>query len=154
MPKSVADRSSLVWQRFSLQTFLISLSVLCLGTIVCDAQLWLATHTRPLPAQAELLIACLRSSLFPEPLERISFFAALVLLPPRLFWPVYRPPGYRLRRPLWLHDHLDLILCLLSAWLLALSLLLPLWNVFGGLGGAVRAVLGPAPTRAAGFALA
>jgi hypothetical protein len=91
--KSVPDHPIPVRRRLSFELFLISLVVLFLGVIICDAPLLMTPFNRPDPAQSELLIASVRSSLFPEPLERISFLACLVLLPPLLFWHVVRLRG-------------------------------------------------------------
>jgi hypothetical protein len=138
--KSGPGQAIPVQRRLSFQFFLISLAVFSLGVIICDAQLLLTSFSRPDPAQADLLIASLRSSFFPEPLERISFLACLVLLPPLLFWHVNRQPGCEPMRRLWFPDRLDLILCLLTAGLLAIPLLLPLLGAYGGLGGAGFAI--------------
>lgn len=151
--ESVPDGLVPFRRRLSFQIFLIGLAVLFLGVIVGDGQLWMTSHSPAEPAQSGLLIAWLRSSLFPEPLERISFLVALVLLPLLLFWHLLRQPGRGAMRRLWCQDRLDLILCLLAACLLALPLALPLLSAYGGLGGAVETLVDSAPSLAAGLGL-
>jgi hypothetical protein len=135
MIQSGPDPPIPVFRRLSCQLLLLILAVWLLGVVICDTQLLQKPYPQPDPAQAELLIASARSSLFPEPLERFSFLACLVFLPLLLFWQVYRQRGCEPMRRLWLQDRLDLILCLLTACWLAIPLLQPLLSAHGGGGG-------------------
>jgi hypothetical protein len=114
-----------VLRRLSFQFLLVCVTVLLLGVLVGGITQILqpVIHRQTLPP--DLLIAPLRSSIHPEPVERYSFLVCLLLLPPLLLFLVFSQGGSEPMRRLWIHDRLEFLLVSCTVILLLVPLVSP-----------------------------